>query len=550
MEPPEGLPLAEQITEVKRKLRLVSQEAKAFGDSAQIQIRKQRSAIEKLKAENAAIKDELQLTREALSQQQNTLLGTRMQSLNEQCQDLLHEIAEEKKEEHHLAENIQIMEGRVKKCREVIGSFGGVYAAEVTSEAIEKQTHILENRLDKALQKHSQAVAHNRKLKDEINCLRRERVTFSHLYKKAENDLIAHKKAVLDLIKEANQAYTEREEAQKSIATLKADAAKERKSFETEWAHLQQFLEGLQMRQWNTQQAKRVADLKARREADCEHEAQRKEGCWGSNEDITSLCDTTKVRSYQAAFAKIQAATGISSVEQLIEALRVAEEHNFSLFCYVNSLSDEVEAHEAAIHDLRTSLKSCTDLQQAESRKKTEEVREWEGQWHAIQEKVKSMEAQNKSATEQLKDIMQKTRVMFEIVGAGKRHKEELWATEEVAEVTITNYLQAVEEAVEDMLERLLCPAQSTEIAVAAASQKQQKISTRGQPKTNAGHAKQTQQIKVPSAINRTSSLDTSEEEDGETRPLSREELKRKLQISKARKSEREKNKQKKQTSK
>lgn len=542
MEPPEGLPLGVLITEMRRKLRLVAQEAKLFGDAAQAQIRKQRTAIEKLNTENESIKIELQQAREALSQQQNTLLGTRMQSLNEQCQNLLRDIAEGKKEEHMLLENINIMEGRVKKCRQRMGSLGGVYAAEVTTEAIEKQTRILENRLDKALQKHSQAAAHNKKLKEEINSLRKERVTFDNLYRKAESDLMAEKKVVLELIKEANQAYAARDEAQKMIAALKTDEVKERKSFETEWAHLQQFLESLQMRQWTRQQAKRLAELEARRAADCEQEAQAKGEPWDPNEEITGLCDASKVKSCQAAFAKIQAATGISSVDELIEAFRVAEEHNFSLFSYVNSLSDEVEAHEAAIHSLRSTLQTCTDSQKAVTRKKTEESKEWEGQSYAIESRIKALETANANASDQLRDVMQKTKIMFDQVGATERYSDELWAKEDVAEVTITQYLQAVEEAVDELVDRIL--DLQAERCEPTTDNQPQKKATKKPEKTSSSKA--SPQIKLPSAVHRTSSLDTSDEDDAEARPLSREELMRKLQRSKAKRDEREKAKQKK----
>ncbi|KAL8271870.1 hypothetical protein Esti_004260 [Eimeria stiedai] len=539
MEPPEGVPLDVRIAETRRKLRLLAQEAKSFGDAAHVQLRKQRTAIEKLTSENANIKLELQHAREALSQQQNTLLGATMRGLNEQCQNVLRDIAEGKKEEQLLLENINIMEGRVRKCRERLGSLGGVYAAEVTTEAVQKQTRILENRLDKALQKYSQATAHNRKLKEEINSLRKERVTFDNLFRKAESDLVAEKRLVLELVKEANQAYTARDEVQKRIAALKTSEAKERKSFENEWAHMQQFLNSLQMRQWSRAQAKRLADLDARRAADCEQEAQAKGEAWNPNEEIMTLCDASKIKSYQAAFAKIQAATGISSVDALIEAFRVAEEHNFSLFSYVNSLSDEVEAHEAAISSLRSALQICTESQKTSDRIKTDASRELRGRSCAVGKSVQALEEANANATEQFKDIMQKTRIMFDQVGAGAKYSEELWAREDVAEATITNYLQAVEEAVDELVSRIFQQeAQCNSAAESAAA----KLPSKKVEKTS----KNASQIKLPSAVNRTSSFDTVDDEEAEARPLSREELLKRLQSGKAKRDEREKSRAKK----
>ena len=49
-----------------------------------------------------------------------------------------------------------------------------------------------------------------------------------------------------------------------------------------------------------------------------------------------------KVQSYEEAFAKIQASTGISDIDELVATFIDAEDKNFSLFNYVNELNNEV----------------------------------------------------------------------------------------------------------------------------------------------------------------------------------------------------------------
>jgi len=58
---------------------------------------------------------------------------------------------------------------------------GGVNAAQENHAQIQKQIKILENRLDKANQKFNEAIAHNKKLREEIDALRRERVIFDNI---------------------------------------------------------------------------------------------------------------------------------------------------------------------------------------------------------------------------------------------------------------------------------------------------------------------------------------------------------------------------------
>ena len=51
---------------------------------------------------------------------------------------------------------------------------------------MQKQIRQLENRLEKALVKFNEAIAHNKELREEIDGLRRERVVFDSIYKKLE----------------------------------------------------------------------------------------------------------------------------------------------------------------------------------------------------------------------------------------------------------------------------------------------------------------------------------------------------------------------------
>lgn len=49
-----------------------------------------------------------------------------------------------------------------------------------------------------------------------------------------------------------------------------------------------------------------------------------------------------KVQMFGEAFAKIQAATGIADIDELVETFIDAEDRNFTLFTYVNELNEEV----------------------------------------------------------------------------------------------------------------------------------------------------------------------------------------------------------------
>merc|ERR1719224_210422 len=120
---------------------------------------------------------------------------------------------------------------------------GGVDASKQNVEATQKQIRILENRLDKALQKFNEAIAANRSLREQIDTLRRERVVFDDIYRKLENELQQKKKEMANIIEQANAAYEARDSAQAQMASLKQQADREHQEFEKEWTELGRLIE-------------------------------------------------------------------------------------------------------------------------------------------------------------------------------------------------------------------------------------------------------------------------------------------------------------------
>ena len=81
------------------------------------------------------------------------------------------------------------------KIREIQNEFlviknemGGLNATQQQQERYEKHIRILENRLDKANQKFNDSVEYDKKLRAEIDKLRKERFFFENIYKRLEKD--------------------------------------------------------------------------------------------------------------------------------------------------------------------------------------------------------------------------------------------------------------------------------------------------------------------------------------------------------------------------
>lgn len=84
--------------------------------------------------------------------------------------------------------------------------------------------------------------------------------------------------------------------------------------------------------------------------------ASEKKGGMGQTQTGVSNVNQEKVESFEEAFAKIEAATGIHDVMLLVKNFIEAEEKNFTLFKFVNELSNEIENLEAQISEMQGEI--------------------------------------------------------------------------------------------------------------------------------------------------------------------------------------------------
>merc|ERR1711990_99021 len=205
-----------------------------------------------------------------------------------------------------------------KKIWEQRQKMGGINASRENNHAIAKQIQILENRLDKALKKYNEALAHNKRLRENIDNLRRERLVFDQIYKKLEKELAEKKKEMARIIEVSNKAYEARDAAQSEMAALKAQADKEQQEFEAEWKELGKMIEqDRKMKDFMKKEREKLSQQEHRGDMTVEEEAKLKKkvlrGTWGIAKDKASIhASMEKVQSYEEAFAKIQVCFRVS----------------------------------------------------------------------------------------------------------------------------------------------------------------------------------------------------------------------------------------------
>lgn len=343
-------------------------------------LQQQRQAIETLTNQNEVLKNELTIEdRQAKAGKGSkpkkgkkkggkggALVGGAMSAsdqisrLQDQGDQYTRKIELERRRMEELDKTIKTLQEKILSQRQ---KMGGVNSSKESNQQIARHIQVLENRLDKALVKHNEAVAFNKKLRKGIDNLRRERVIFDGIYKKLERELHEKKREMARIIDESNKAYEAREKAQREMEKLKEMADKEQATFDTEWKELGKLIEAdRKMKDYMKRSAAAVApEADHRGQMTAEEEARLKKkvarGAWGIARDKAHIhLSQEKIQSYEEAFNRIQEATGIQDIDELVDKFIQAEDKNFSLFNYVNELNAEIEKLESQIGNVKAEI--------------------------------------------------------------------------------------------------------------------------------------------------------------------------------------------------
>ncbi|KAL7747818.1 hypothetical protein RI367_006753 [Sorochytrium milnesiophthora] len=342
-EPNDGQVEAE-LQKLQRQYRMMESERKAYSEESRQQIKKQKSAIDKLKRDNDYLVDELKLLERRIEDRKRTGASSKRAETLQQQAGTTAEFYQNKMKA--TAQVITQLDSQIAELNQRIGEqrarMGGVNAAITSDQSIQKQIHILENRLDKALTKYNKALAINKKLRDTINNFRRERLVFDNVYKKFEKELNELKKTMAEIIESSNSAYEARDEAQSKIVSLKEKAEKEYQAYIQEIKELDRTLE--QDRKLKNFLATKASDRSADAATSGDAPAAGKLGNKSSyvaksSQDILS----ETVSAYENAFNTIRELAGVQSLDELVQRFKDVEDQNFSLFNYVNEVNNEIE---------------------------------------------------------------------------------------------------------------------------------------------------------------------------------------------------------------
>ncbi|CBJ49101.1 outer dynein arm docking complex protein like [Ectocarpus siliculosus] len=405
VQPPQGdAQRVQDLQQLQREYRHMELNRRAYAEESQQLLRKQQANMEKLRRENNSLKTELAMEFRQFRKPVDSSSADRIAQLQEQADHFLALIETEKRAIDTVAEQTGMMKHKILHQRKMMG---GVNAAMENEYMVQKQVRILENRLDKALTKFNEALAHNKTLRQEIDDLRRERVLFDTIYKKMERELSDRKKMMANVIELSNVNYEQRDNFQMEIAAVEQANRREQDDFENQMLELGRQMEAelhtgaLGAPAPTTSAALGMGRGKGARAgtagatatglggaggtgfragagaetgdsgkhhagllSETEESRSRTRGAKTSGAVLANKTDAQasleRIQNFEEAFARIRSATGIEDIEELVRTFVKNEDQNFSLFNYVNEQQNEVEKLEEQLHQLQEEEQKFT----------------------------------------------------------------------------------------------------------------------------------------------------------------------------------------------
>ena len=489
-----------------------------------------RATIDKLKDDNEQLKEELSLERRHAKVYDSVSAQAQIAKLQDTGDMYTRKIELEKRRIQELDKQMEVMHKKIWDQRQ---KMGGINASRENNQAIAKQIQILENRLDKALKRYNEALANNKRLRENIDNLRRERLVYDQIYKKLEKELAEKKKEMARIIEISNKAYEARDAAQSEMQALKAQADKEQSDFEAEWKERGKMIEqDRKMKDFMKKEREKLSQQEHRGDMTVEQEQSLKKkvlrGNWGIAKDKASIhASMEKVQSYEEAFAKIQAATGIEDIDELVTTFINAEDQNFALFNYVNELNGECEKLEEQIADIKAEIEKYKGqgLNTDNQRKKI--LKDLEDRLQRTEAKAEQYEKKYEAAMKTVNALKVGIQSIFNKIGCNTPANLEMLGKEGVTEANMMQYLGIIEQRTNEILQ-LYAATQAREGVLDAQGNPVPPVSSiLGQgPQVPAG--RNAISIQAPTTTDEAYDSEEDSDEDDDDRPYSRDELKAK----------------------
>lgn len=420
---------------------------------------KLKAAIEKLKTQNEQLKHDLVLENKFSVRPGDPYAQALINRLQDEGDLLARKIVMEMRKKGMLEQQLGETSSTLGTTRNLMG---GINAAKEKSVAAQKKIKLLENRLEKAYVKYNQSVSHNKQLREQINNLRRERIMFEGISNNLDREVQKLKKDMAETIQHANAAFEAKEKAVSEMNSVKLSADKEQAGFQEEWRQLTAIIEDekrererarakeLAAREKETQELLKMGTLSSTDKKKTRSTSGAKGASY--NKALAQNVAAEKVQLYGQAFERIQQATGIDDIDQLVNTFITAEDQNYTLFNYVNEVNQEIEKLEDQIMEIRKEIEKYKETGQELDRSKGAQSRDVADHLSTAEFQAELYEKRYEAASSTVNLLKTSIWDTFSKIGCDTPAVKELLGEDGVTEANIMSYLGIIEQRTNELL--------------------------------------------------------------------------------------------------
>eukprot|EP01017_Pseudomicrothorax_dubius_P046534 TRINITY_DN8208_c0_g1_i13.p1 TRINITY_DN8208_c0_g1~~TRINITY_DN8208_c0_g1_i13.p1 ORF type:complete len:497 (-),score=164.38 TRINITY_DN8208_c0_g1_i13:95-1585(-) len=389
--------------------------------------------------------------------------GSKISRLQETSKYYAQKIETEKKRLAELEEEIKRTEKILENRRKDLRSDGK------GSVGLLNEIKSLEHQLEKALQKHNEAIAQNKTMREQIDALRRERVIYDNIYKQLEKELNEKKEELKEITEMKIDVEKNREETLRKLENVKKKVQADQRHFEKDYQKVFKYLDQENQNEKIREKfPEREASRNGPRSVSASNSPERSPGRdpredsprrpprdrkTVKNPEQTVKNLRAEVEEYEMIVQRLQKETEVDDVEKIVELFQSLNDKNHSLYLQVNELSDEIEKLEKAIAQV-VEEKRKYESREDHSDPKLRLIKKKKAELDANEEKQRALDRQNQEILRTINSLKVGIPIIFERIGCNtEEYMSGLLPNQGVNESNILQYLAVIEMRTNEILQ-------------------------------------------------------------------------------------------------
>ncbi|XP_054883554.1 coiled-coil domain-containing protein 114 isoform X2 [Poeciliopsis prolifica] len=430
-----------EIAELQNQYRIMKQrDQRGYEIQAREQIRKQEKEIENLLKEREEVLRNLNARKNLARQQQE---HDAIRTLVEQNKTLDREMDKERECQKMLQMEILNMERRLAEMRR-IGGGNSSLSQSARVRKVNKIIRNMESNVKRASTQFSGLMTKNNQLKEELGILCIEREHFQKLRNNLAKEVQKIRKEIEEMTRLSTAAYDFRQEALARMKMLREKATKDLIQYNAEMKELERLIA-------NEFSLKNFIMTKCNEDSFDDKMAPGQFP--GAKAFRSMLSGEQTAENLKDTFEKLQAIMGEEHLDQLVHSFIEAKDRNLAFLVFVNEQNRETVKLKDQINKIKEEMEKFNREELAQEQKLRSQLEDIKGKIKEAESQTETYASQADAISTILNQIKKGVDSIFKEVGCDYAAVEErLGFTSGITESNIITYLDLIEEKTNDLL--------------------------------------------------------------------------------------------------